>query len=108
MDGSASGTPAAHDEATGRFTAGNSEYRARQKRLADRLARLYFDYDPSFSQRMLLPIIARHLDDAERGRTAVSRTRASNAARRLLSDIPRKPEPALSHRELYPLPGVKP
>jgi len=107
MDGSASGTAAAHDEATGKFLVGNSEYRARQKRLADRLAQLLIDFDPSPSQRMLMPIICRHLDDAERGRTAVSRTRASNTARRLLKDIPRKSEPALPHRELYPL-EVKP
>jgi len=39
---------------------------------------------------MLLPIIARHLDYAERARTAERRVRAGNAAKRLLNDIPRK------------------
>jgi hypothetical protein len=94
MDGSASGVVAAHDQA-GRFTVGNSEYRAKQKRLAERLAQLRLDYDPSPSQQQLLAVVARHLDDAERARSAVSRTRASNAAKRLLADIPRKPEPSL-------------
>jgi hypothetical protein len=42
---------------------------------------------------MLLPIIARNLDDAERARPAERRVRAGNIARRLLKDIPRKPLP---------------
>jgi hypothetical protein len=39
---------------------------------------------------MLLAVVARHLDDAERARTALTRSRASNTARRLLDGIPRK------------------
>src|SRR5215831_12268580 len=93
MDGSASGTAPAHDE-LGRFRAGNSEYRARLQRLAERARQLALDYDPSPSQQMLLPIIARHLDDAERARTAERRVRAGGAADRLLRLIPkRKQEP---------------
>jgi hypothetical protein len=42
---------------------------------------------------MLLVVVAGHLDDAERCRSAIARTRATNAARRLLKDIPRKPGP---------------
>ena len=93
MDGSANGVAAAHDPASGQFLPRNSEYRARRQRLADRLAKLRVDYAPSPSQEMLLPIIAGHLDDAERCRSAIARTRATNAARRLLKDIPRKPLP---------------
>ena len=70
---------------------GHSEYAARKRRLAERVAKLRLDYDPSPSQQMLLVVIAGHLDDAERCRSAVARTRATNAARRLLKDIPRKP-----------------
>ena len=94
MNGSPTGSALAHDEITGRFRAGNSEWHARKRRIADRLARLRLDYDPSPSQEQLLVIVARHLDDAERARPAERRVRAGNIARRLLKDIPRKPLPA--------------
>jgi hypothetical protein len=92
VDGSAIGAVAHHDR-RGRFANGNTEYRAKQQRVAEKAHQLALDYDPSPSQRMLLPIIARHLDDAERARTAERRVRAGNAANRLLRLIPRKPEP---------------
>ena len=91
MNGSVTGKAAGHDEQSGRFTNGHSEYRARKDRLAERVRQLTLDYDPGPAQQQLLPIIARHLDDAERARTAERRVRAANAARRLLKDIPRKP-----------------
>jgi len=94
MNGSASGRALGHNSESGRFTNGHSEYRARKDRLAERVRQLTLDLDPSPSQEMLLPIIAGHLDDAERCRSALARTRATNAARRLLKDIPRKPLPA--------------
>jgi hypothetical protein len=101
MDGSASGAMASHDQRSGQFTAGNTEYRAKQRRIAERAEQLCAEYDPTPSQRMLLLTIARHLDDAERGRSAIVRTRASNVARRMLRDIPRKrvsePPPAPNH-----------
>ena len=103
MDGSASGTAAAHDKRSGRFQSGNSEYRARKDRLAERERQLTLDFDPSPSQRQFLPIIARHLDDAERARTAERRVRAGNAANRLLRLIPkrqRQEEPLITAREL--------
>ena len=90
--GSAIGTASDHDR-RGRFVSGNTEYRAKQQRIAERVQQLALDYDPSPSQQMLLAIIARHLDDAERARTAERRVRAGNAANRLLRQIPRKPEP---------------
>ena len=96
MDGSAIGTASGHDRRRGRFVNDNTEYRARKDRLAERVRQLALDLDPSPSQCMLLPIIARHLDDAERGRSAIARTRATNAARRLLKDIPRKSGPLAS------------
>ena len=87
MDGAAT---SGHDE-LGRLVRGHSEYAARKRRLAERVEKLRLDYDPSPSQQMLLVVVAGHLDDAERARSAIARTRATNAARRLLKDIPRKP-----------------
>ena len=92
MDGAAT---SGHDE-LGRLVRGHSEYAARKRRLAERLAKLRLDYDPSPSQQMLLVVVAGHLDDAERARSAIARTRATNSARRLLKDIPRKPVLRLS------------
>jgi hypothetical protein len=97
MDGSASGAVAAHDQA-GRFTAGNTEYRAKQRRIAERLAQLNADYDGS--QQQLLAIVARHLDDAAVARTAERRVRASNAATRILKQIPRREPQLQSLKEL--------
>jgi hypothetical protein len=87
MDGAAT---SGHDE-LGRLVRGHSEYAARKRRLAERVEKLRLDYSPSPSQEMLLVVIAGHLDDAERCRSAIARTRATNAARRLLRDIPRRP-----------------
>jgi len=77
--------------ANGTFTVGYSGRTARKRRVAERLAQLVAEFDPSPAQKQLLAIIAGHLDDAERCQTAIARTRATNAARRLLKDIPRKP-----------------
>jgi len=85
----------------GTFTVGNSEREAKRRRIAERLEALLADYDPTRAQRQLLAIVAGHLDDAERARSAVARIRATNAARRLLKDIPRKPLAAsMTAREL--------
>jgi hypothetical protein len=108
MDGSPTGDILLQDaqgrfhDNQGRFVNGHSEYRARLQRLAERERQLTLDYDPSPSERQLLPIIARYLDDAERARTVERRVRAANAARRLLKDIPRKPAPVqlVTAREL--------
>jgi len=102
MNGARVGTTVGHDPYNGRFTAGHSGRAAKKRRIAERLAKLRVDYDPTPSQEMLLAVIAGHLDDAERCQSAVARTRATNAARRLLKDIPRKPLPAQlpSAREL--------
>lgn len=105
MDGSAISTASDHDPATGYFKNGNTEYRAKQKRLAERLAQLRLDYDPSPSQQQLLVIVARHLDDAERARTAERRVLAGNAANRLLRSIPRRELPLRTVAQL--LAGAK-
>jgi hypothetical protein len=91
-----------HDSRNGTFTAGNFGRAAKKRRIAERLAKLRLDYDPSSSQEMLLAVAAGHLDDAERCQSAIARTRATNVARRLLKDIPRKPPPAqpMTAREL--------
>jgi hypothetical protein len=94
MDGSANGAVAHHDR-RGRFVDGNTEYRAKQQRIAERVRQLSLDYDPSPSQRMWLPIIAKAMDDAERGRTVERRTRAANTAGRLLRQFTRKEAPSL-------------
>jgi hypothetical protein len=73
------------------FRPGNTEYAAKRRRIADRLAQLIADHDASPSQKQLLAVVANHLDDAERARSLVARVRAGNAARRLLKDIPRRP-----------------
>jgi hypothetical protein len=90
MDGTASGAVAGHDR-QGRFVNGHSEYAARRRRVAEIAQTLAAEFDPTPSQVRLLAIAARHMDDAERCRSAIVRTRATNAARRLLKDIPRKP-----------------
>jgi hypothetical protein len=92
MDGSASGAVAHHDR-RGRFANGNTEYRAKQQRIAEKARQLALDYDPSPSQQMLLPIIAKFLDAAERGRTVERRARAANTANRLLRQLKRKEPP---------------
>jgi hypothetical protein len=83
------------------FRPGNSRYRARKDRLAAILETLAAEFDPTPSQVRLLPIIARHMDDAERARPAERRIRAANTVRRLMRDLKRKPSFALpTAREL--------
>src|SRR6516225_11663337 len=102
MNGAGIGAMSGHNPHNGSFTASNSERAAKKWRIAERLAKLRLDYDPSPSQEMLLVVAAGHLDDAERARSAIVRMRAANVARRLLKDIPRKPPPAqlMTAREL--------
>jgi hypothetical protein len=109
MDGPETGDTVVYDaqgrahDIQGRFVNGHSEYAARKRRIAERLAKLCLDYDPSPAQQMLLIVIAGHLDDAERARTAERRVRAGNASNRLLRLIPkrqRQEEPLMTAREL--------
>jgi hypothetical protein len=91
-DGFMTGTVQGHDK-LGRLTPGHTEYAARKRRIAARLEQLMLDYDPTPATAMILAIVARALDDAERSRTSVGRTRAANTANRLLRLIPRKAAP---------------
>ena len=59
-------------------------------RVRARLEQLLAEYEPTPVQQQLLAIAARHLDEAERARDATTRTRAANAAGRLLRLIARK------------------
>jgi hypothetical protein len=96
MDGLASGTTTVNGrDARGRFSRQNVEHRARRDRIAARLQQLCALYDTSPAYMQLLSVVAGFLDQAERGRSAVARTRASNSAMRLLAQVPRKPEPPL-------------
>jgi hypothetical protein len=104
MDGSAIGAATDRDP-LGRFKDGNSEWFAKRRRIAERVHRLSLDYDPSPSQQMLFPIAAQALDDAEHARSAERRLRAANAARRILSMIPRRERPLPTMAEI--MSGVK-
>jgi hypothetical protein len=66
---------------------------ARKARIDERVAQLAIDYDPSPSDRQLLIVAAGFIDEAEHARNGDRRVKCANAARRLLRDIPRKPEP---------------
>lgn len=92
MDGSVTGAAPGHDEKSGRFVAGHSEYKARQVRIELRTDQLSREYD---AQRQLLRIVATHLDQAERTRSSLLRTRATNCAARLLRGLPKKSESKL-------------
>lgn len=66
-------------------------YRALLKRRSDIRAGLlaYYDFS-SLLHAVLLEIVVKHLNDAGHARTKVDRVRASNAAARLLSTVPRR------------------
>ena len=92
--GSDSSVGAGFDPATGRFKRGHkSEYRTRQKLVQERLAALLAAFQANKPADIaLLSIAALHLVDAEKCRRRSDRVRASNAAARILREIPRKPE----------------
>jgi hypothetical protein len=84
----------------GRFANGNTEYRAKQQRVAEKARQLAAEYDPSPSQQQQLNAIARFLDDAERARTVERRARAANTANRLLRHLKRREAPLRSMPEI--------
>jgi hypothetical protein len=88
-----------HDPRTGHLVGGNSAWRAKKDRLAARTEQLCAEYD---AQPQILAIVASHLDDAERSRSALTRTRALNVAMRMLRTIPRKaPKRPANAKEWY-------
>jgi len=91
LDGSFRSAQSGHDPATGRFRSGNTAYRARQDRIAEKLDALRKTYDAASPGDMaLLAAVAVHLADADIARSRVSRSRATNAAVRLLRQVRRK------------------
>ena len=84
------GTIADRDR-SGRFIAGNDARDAKRRRLTEKIKGLNADYDASTpAQQMMLRIAAKHLDEAENTRSAVTRVRSANAALRCLAGIPRR------------------
>jgi hypothetical protein len=88
-----------HDPATGQLVNGNSAWCAKKRRIEDRVRQLAVEYD---GQPQILQIIATHLDDAERGRSHLARTRAANTAMRMLRTIPKRvPKRPANAKEWY-------
>jgi hypothetical protein len=95
MSGSEIGSNSAHDQ-LGRFTAGNSEYRAKRVRIAALVEQLAADYTAtSGTAKALLRIAAEHLDAAAHARNNVLRSRATRMAAKTLALLRPVPEPPL-------------
>ena len=78
-----------------------SEYATRQKLVQERLRALLAAFKADNPGDIaLLSVAAVHLIDAEKARSRVNRTRAANAAARILRSIPRLPEPEPTLDEL--------
>jgi hypothetical protein len=94
LDGSSTRTNAGRDTVTGKFLPGHRhEYKTRYSRLDTTLQALYGAYEAdSDADKILLALAAVHLHEAATARTSVKRTRESNAARRLLDRVKRRPE----------------
>jgi len=76
------------------FAKGNTEYRARKDRIADRVAQLATEYEAASSvSKQLLEIAAVHLDTAARTHSNALRARATRLAMKLLDRLERKPQP---------------
>jgi len=95
MSGSEIGSNSAHDQ-LGRFTAGNSEYRAKRVRIAALVEQLAADYAAtSGTAKALLRVAAEHIDAASRARNNVLRSRATRMAAKTLALLRPAPEPPL-------------
>ena len=81
--------------ANGRYRSKHADSRRdKAKRIKQRTAELIETYDASKPADLAVCALAAcHLDDALHARSRISRVRSTNAARRLLSDLKRKPEP---------------
>jgi len=106
MDGLASGAASDRDR-LGRFQDGNSEWSARQRRVADLLKALNADYAATPSQQSILLIVARCLDAAATSRSTAKRTTSANTAQRLLRLLQRKEAPLRTVAELTAKAGVE-
>src|SRR5690349_13143711 len=93
MSGSVIGNTSAHDR-LGRFTTGNTEYRAKRLRIDALSASLADAYDArTDAARALLRVAAEHLDDSPRARSRVLKARSTRAAAKILALLPRLPAP---------------
>jgi hypothetical protein len=94
MDGAQSGMLSGRTR-LGRYRNGNAGASEKRRRIAERLEQLVEHYAGcTQAERQLLALVARLYDDGEHGKTLTTRTRAINAARRLLGTIVKKPAPA--------------
>jgi membrane-bound ClpP family serine protease len=76
------------------FAKGNTEYRARKDRIAERVAQLATEYEAdSAVSKQLLEIAAVHLDTAARTHSNVLRGRSTRLAMKVLDRLERKPQP---------------
>jgi hypothetical protein len=102
QDGSDPRSVPGHDPATGHFVRGfRGAYKTRQQTVAARLEALTSQYKADNPADLaLLALAAVHVVDSEKARNRVNRTRAANAAMRILKQIPRKPEPTPTIEEL--------
>ena len=83
MNGSAIGRTAPHDQKSGRFAPGNTEYRAKRLRVAERVNQLAAEYNARSPVTLqLLRVAAEHLDQAERGSHFKSPSASPRAAQR--------------------------
>ena len=76
------------------FAKGNTEYRARKVRIAERVAALALEYNATSAlAKQLLEIAAVHLDTASVARSNSLRSRSTRLAMRVLDRLERKPQP---------------
>jgi hypothetical protein len=101
IDGQTLTSAPSPDHRDGRFVRGNQAYKTRQNRIAACIERLRASYDVSDpADWAIASIAALNLCDAELARSRVARTRATNAAVRLLKQLTRKPPKPQSIDEL--------
>jgi len=89
-DGTVVGSSPGHDRA-GRFVIGNGEYAARRRRIADKARCLSREYlATTATQKLFLELAAQHLDTAQTARSARRRRGATDAALRILAELPKR------------------
>jgi hypothetical protein len=100
MDDSA--TVAASSDKPWLFRQGNTQYRARKQRIAERVAALATEYvATSAVSKQLLEIAAVHLDTAARTHSSALRGRATRLAVKVLDRLERKPQETLNAFDEY-------
>jgi hypothetical protein len=86
------------------FAKGNTEYRTRKDRIAERVAQLATEYDANSAvSKQLLEIAAVHLDQAAMARNNALRSRSTRLAMKVLDRLERKPQAKLCAFDQYVL-----